>query len=441
MAVAVAFVVVIGLSMMPSPSGAEPATATVTRGTITYSTITGGQVVGVRANDLSFGRTAGAGAGGGARRVKEVEVGVGARVSAGDVLVQLDTDDADERVDKARDAVSQASGALRQAQEAARLQAEQAAKLREAAAQSAGQAQSAQQSAGAAIAQCTAQVSQLAATEAGEIVAVLAAPPPGLPPNPSFQQLLPYLPKTRAAMAALQACIGQSAGAAGGAGALQATAKMLEQQAESLGSRGAAGISGAQSRVSSANLQLRQAEASRDGLTLHAPYDGVITAVNVTKGSLLSATSPAISIRSPQLQARADLVEGDLLAVAPGASAVVRVATAGVEVSETVAALPKDPLPNVSGPPIFPVYFALPDAQSLRAGQTVRTRITVAARSDVLTVPTSAIGGRGADNFVMVATPGGDQRRAVTVGISSDSLSEIVTGLSEGETVKRVASA
>lgn len=433
-----ATVISLGFALMPVPAAAGPRTATVVRKSIEYTTVTGGQVVPKQSTDVAFASGAGLSASSGSRRVKRVYVKVGDVISQGDTLVELDGDDVDERLDAARSGLSAAQESLKQAQEMARLQAAQASKLSSAAAEASSGAAQSQADTQAAIASCAAKINAVAATAASETAAVMAAPPPGLPTVPTFQQLLPYLPNTQAAVSAAIACLSSIASASGQAGAQAATAKLLEQQAAGLRSGGSA-ASAASSRVEAARKQVRQAERSRKALTINSPYDAVVTSVNVTEGSLLPQGVGAVSIRTRELEARADLVEGDLIAVRPGAQASVKVGSAAMEISTTISSLPKDPLKSITGPAIYPIYLPLPESNSLRAGQTVRVKITVPGKENALVVPTSAIGGRGADTYVTVITEKGEENRKVVPGIINDVESEVVSGVNEGETIRRIA--
>lgn len=433
-----AMVISLGFALMPAPAVAGPQTATVLRKSIEYTTITGGQVVPKQSTDVAFASGAGLSASSGSRRVKKVYVSTGDVISTGDPLVELDGDDVDERLDAARDGLAAAQDSLRQAQEMARAQAAQAAKLSAAAGEASASAAKGQSDTQSAVGNCAAKINAVAATAASETAAVMAAPPPGLPPVPTYQQLMPYLTGTQAAISAAIACLSTIATASGQAGAHSATAKLLEQQAGSLRSGGGA-TAAASSRVEAARKQVRQAERSKRSLVIHSPYDAVVTSVGVTEGSLLPQGVGAVSIRTRNLEARADLVEGDLIAVKPGAQAAVRVSSASVEISTTVSSLPKDPLRTGSGPAIYPVYLPLPESNSLRAGQTVRVKITVPGKENVLVVPTSAIGGRGADTYVTVITPNGEENRKVIPGIINDAESEVISGLQEGDTVRRTA--
>lgn len=424
--------------LVPAPAVAGPETVQVIRKSIEYTTVTGGQVVPKQTTEIAFSAGAGVSASSGSRRVKHVYVKAGDLVSAGDLLVELDGDDVDERLRAARDGLSAAQNALDQAREVARLQAEQAAKLAAASDEAAAKASRAESETRDAMNDCAAKINAVAATSAAETAAVMASPPPGLPPVPTYQQLLPYLPNTQAAISAAITCLGGIASSSAEAGANSSASRLLAQQSSSIRSGGST-VSVAASRVEAARKQVRSAERAKRALALHAPYDGVVTAVSVTEGSLLPQAVGAVSLRTRELQARADLVEGDLIAVRPGAQAMIRVGSANLEVSTTVTTLPRDPLKLTSGPAVYPVYLPLPQSDSLRSGQTLRTKITMPGRDNVLVVPTSSIGGRGAETYVTVVTPEGEIRRNVVPGIINDVESEVVSGLSEGEVIRRIA--
>lgn len=436
--VAMIFALALGLAALPAPAVAAGVSVTVARGSVSFDTLAGGSVIAIQANDLNFGSGASAGGSSG-RRVKTVNVKVGARVGEGDVLVELDSDDADERVSAAEDSLGSARSALAQAEAAARAQAEAAARAREAAAGARSQANQASANSQSKTEACGAAIAKFQVTEANEILALLASPPAGLPPNPTYAQILPYLTATKAAASALMGtCPAGVAMAATQAGAAEAGARSAEGQANR-SSGSSSNVGAMQSRVDSASLQLRQAQKNRAALVLYAPYDGVITQVNATTGSALASDKPAVSIRSATVQARVDLTEADLVAVVPGAHAQVKVSAAKVDLSATVGSTDADPLPSTGGPPSYPIYFPLADTSALRPGQAVRAQITVIAREDVIKVPTSAIGGRGTDTYVVVAGEGKDEIRKVALGISSDTETEVVGGVSEGEIVRRVA--
>jgi len=71
----------------------------------------------------------------------------------------------------------------------------------------------------------------------------------------------------------------------------------------------------------------------------------------------------------------------------------------------------------------------------IKPGMTTDAAIIVDTKTDVLYVPNAAVKTQGDTSYVEVMADGQPTRREVTVGISSDEATEIVSGLEEGEEV------
>jgi len=72
----------------------------------------------------------------------------------------------------------------------------------------------------------------------------------------------------------------------------------------------------------------------------------------------------------------------------------------------------------------------------LKAGMTVTVSLIVSERQNVLLVPYSAVTTEGAQRYVQVQTSTGDiEKRAITIGITNYSFTEVTDGLAEGEQV------
>jgi hypothetical protein len=70
-----------------------------------------------------------------------------------------------------------------------------------------------------------------------------------------------------------------------------------------------------------------------------------------------------------------------------------------------------------------------------RSGMTGSLTVTIASRSNVLVVPTSAVSGTSAASFVRVMQNGVPVYREVTTGLATSSLTQITSGLVSGEVV------
>ena len=70
-----------------------------------------------------------------------------------------------------------------------------------------------------------------------------------------------------------------------------------------------------------------------------------------------------------------------------------------------------------------------------KSGMTGSLTVTIASRSNVLLVPTSAVSGSSSASFVRVMTNGTPTYRQVTTGMTTSSLTQITSGLTAGEVV------
>jgi HlyD family secretion protein len=73
----------------------------------------------------------------------------------------------------------------------------------------------------------------------------------------------------------------------------------------------------------------------------------------------------------------------------------------------------------------------------VKSGMSVSASIITEAKADVLTLPNSAIKTQGASNYVEILDTGSvsPRKKVVGVGASSDTVTEIISGLKEGESV------
>ncbi len=78
----------------------------------------------------------------------------------------------------------------------------------------------------------------------------------------------------------------------------------------------------AEVKLQQVQLQLEQAQDALDAATLYAPYDGVVTAVNIVVGQEVSATTSAITVAdTSQLHIDVSVDELDVTSVEPGLQA------------------------------------------------------------------------------------------------------------------------
>jgi macrolide-specific efflux system membrane fusion protein len=193
----------------------------------------------------------------------------------------------------------------------------------------------------------------------------------------------------------------------------------------------------AQTANERAKADLAALVAQRDGATLSAPADGVVTAVAIAVGDDAPAGA-AITLISSDLRVSTSVVESDVAAIEAGQEATVSVAALDASLRGTVTSI--DPVASAGGSGgvvSFAVKVEL-DAPppGLRPGMSADITIVAASASNVLAIPSRALSGSAGNYTVrVVAADGSVSTRPVEVGLVTSSLAEIKSGLQAGELV------
>ena len=166
-----------------------------------------------------------------------------------------------------------------------------------------------------------------------------------------------------------------------------------------------------------------------------APVDGTVSEVALVAG--LVAPSSAIVIDGATLEVVADVVESDVSAVVVGQPAVVTIDALGLDVQGTVTSVAPSTTGTSSSVVTFPVTVTLTDPPAqVRPGMSSDVEITIAEAADVIAVPAVALSGSDGSYSVQVATASGAlETRPVTVGLVTETLAEITSGVAAGEEV------
>jgi HlyD family secretion protein len=202
--------------------------------------------------------------------------------------------------------------------------------------------------------------------------------------------------------------------------------------------------------IRSAQLGVEQAQVSLDVANTNlaqavivAPFDGVVAAVDIKEGDSLStfdyATRTIIELVDPaKMELDAEVDEIDMPSVKLGQRAIISVdALPDVQIEGEVTSI--SPLATEeSGLVLYKikVSFEVPVSYELKAGMSATADIVVAERTDVLLVPSRAVGEDSQGNStVQVMVKGKIEEKVVVTGISDGLQIEIVSGLNEGDTV------
>lgn len=224
--------------------------------------------------------------------------------------------------------------------------------------------------------------------------------------------------------------------------AAMASAKATLAQAEDDLAYAAAGhtIELLQSKVDSAQVALDEARDQLEAATIVAPFDGIVAEVNAAAGDEVTPNTLIIRlVDTSTVQVKASVDEVDVALVEPGQT----------------AAITLDALPNVllrgevttvdilassqSGVITYGVTISIPDPEGvgLREGMSATIEIVSVQAENVLLVPAKAITRKGMKQTVQViAADGTTEERTVETGETNGTLTEIRSGLAEGEQVK-----
>ena len=206
--------------------------------------------------------------------------------------------------------------------------------------------------------------------------------------------------------------------------------------------------------IAAAQASLAQAREPLQHATLTAPIDGTVTELGLETGQRVTGAAAVVGPGAAglsgmieiqdlaHLRVRAEASEIDLPKLSIGQGAIV-----------TLDALEDAPLKGsvceigtvgtqVEGVTNYEVTICLIEAEPrLRAGMTATANVAVARREGVLLVPSEAV--RLVDGQPTVSVVGGDGRTSdvpVETGLTNGGQTEIVSGLSEGQTVVLPAS-
>jgi HlyD family secretion protein len=191
-------------------------------------------------------------------------------------------------------------------------------------------------------------------------------------------------------------------------------------------------VTQAEQSLAQARLQLEQAE-------LRAPFDGVVTGVNIVTGGAASSASAAVSLldRDP-LHVDLKLSENDVAEVQLGMPVALTIDALDDWSTEGTVTYIAQAAESSSGVVTYDVRVSFPDGdERVRVGMTANLAITTDQKEDVLLVPNSALLPKGAGRVVQVPNAEGRGVTEVEVqtGLTDGVQTEVLSGLSEGDRI------
>jgi HlyD family secretion protein len=188
------------------------------------------------------------------------------------------------------------------------------------------------------------------------------------------------------------------------------------------------GLASAEAQVGLIHAQIADVDLSISRTEIRAPVAGVVSERNARIGAIASAGGTAMFtlIRDGALELHADVVEADLLRLAPGQPASLRIAGLAAPLTGEVRLVE----PSVDAATrLGRVRIALDDPAAVRDGMFGEAEIIIAERA-APAVPVTAI---DAEGNVLRVDEGVVHRVPVTSGIRDGGLVEIREGLGTGD--------
>lgn len=202
----------------------------------------------------------------------------------------------------------------------------------------------------------------------------------------------------------------------------------------------------AEAGVRQADAQLAAARLNLDKATLRAPFDGIITLVNVGPGDSVGLTpgsaAPFMIVDPSQMHIDVSISEADVAQIHEGQTALVTVDALGIEpIAGTINYIAPAAV-VVQNVTTYPARIDLPESLStVRVGMNVSVEIGIAEKSDVLVIPSGAIRSDGGRHFVRREQGEEFVETEIQIGLVNDVETEVTGGLNEGDTIASIATA
>ncbi len=188
-----------------------------------------------------------------------------------------------------------------------------------------------------------------------------------------------------------------------------------------------------------ARQALAQAQKRLADATITAPFAGVVADVPFKEKDSVSAVNPIVHLLdSGTMDLKVQVDEIDVVNVKPGQLAIISAdALPNTKLEGTIDSIGLIPAQK-SGVVVYDVTLTLnvPADSGLRAGMSATADIVTAQRNNIILIPDRAISKDSQGNtIVKIQVDGKSETRTVVTGLSDGIQTEIVSGLSEGDTI------
>ncbi len=198
-------------------------------------------------------------------------------------------------------------------------------------------------------------------------------------------------------------------------------------------------VQSAQNSLNNAQTALATAQANLDNAVIKATIAGVVTTISAQVGENVSSTSTTgfiVLANTGSMALHGTIGESDVVKLKLGQVATVTVDAIGTaKMTGKVTSL--DPVATIAaGVPVYgvDVTIDLPN-QSVRPGMSGTANVIIASSPNALTVPNLAVKTASGRRYLTIMKDGQQVDTDVTFGLSNDTVTEVLTGVQEGDVV------
>jgi len=422
----------VGCTAQAQAQSAAQQTATVQRGNLTATLSAAGTVAAQAQVTLAF-QTSG--------QVKAINVKVGDQVKAGQVLAQLDSTALEMAVAKAQIALETSKVKLQQTKDGPTATEVQSAKASLAGAQAAYQAAlNKYKLTDAQLAVARAQLDKAAATVQRAQAAYDWHVHDWLDIKPENSQQKTDLDNAQEAYTLALASYNQTAAGINDSSLQSAASQVASAQYQLdtlLNTPTPEDVASAEAQVKQDEASLQQAQLQLAQASIVAPFDGTVANVYVQVGQQASTSTEIVTLADlSKLNLAVTLAEVDMPKVKAGQQSEITFdAESGQVFTGTVTEIDLVGT-TTSGVVNYSATVSIDNPTDvLRPGMNASVNIIVQQRENVLLIPNRAVRSVGKTKTVTVVNGGQSSEVSVTLGLSGDSQSEVLSGLQEGDVV------
>ncbi|MCX6797251.1 MAG: efflux RND transporter periplasmic adaptor subunit [Candidatus Doudnabacteria bacterium] len=200
-------------------------------------------------------------------------------------------------------------------------------------------------------------------------------------------------------------------------------------------------LDAAQATITTALGQVQAAQSDLENSIIRAPADGTITSVDIKAGELATALKEAIILQDiNNLHVEANVSEANIFSLKVGQSVDITFDSLGMDRKFIAKVQQIDPASTVvSGVVNYKITVGLDKIEEVKPGMTANLSILTDERKDVLAIPTRAVILKDNKKFARAVT---DKKKKtykeveITTGLEADGgVVEVLSGLNEGEEI------